>query len=174
MRELTRSQQVMVADGAPVELMLTADERRVPRGIETQRAKAQPQETTMIALKTNPSPKTEAEPSKADQVKQLRERRAAAKGPKAAQKAVKGKKAAKAKAQTPTTAKLTSGHTKAIRPGSKLEIVVGLLKRKEGCTAAEILSACQWPSVSVPQQARAAGLTLRQQKDGKVSRYWGS
>jgi len=172
MRELTRSQQVMVADGAPVELMLTADERRVRRGIEIQRAKAQPQETTMIALKTNPSPKNEAEPSKADQVKQLRERRAAAKGPKAAQKAVKGKKAAKAKARTPATQKPASGSPKGVRPGSKLEIVVGLLKRKEGCTAAEILAACSWPAVSVPQQARAAGLTLRQEKDGKVTRYW--
>lgn len=61
-----------------------------------------------------------------------------------------------------------------IRPGSKLEIVVGLLKRPQGCTSAEILAACQWPAVSVPQMARSAGLTLRKSKDDKVTRYWGS
>ena len=128
--------------------------------------------------------KTNAETtSKADQVKNLRERRAATKGAKAstserrvAKKAQKAetasiRKTAKAKVRAE---KPTSGNAKAVRPGSKLEIVVGLLTRKEGCTSAEILKACDWPAVSVPQQARAAGLTLRQEKDGKVTRYWGS
>jgi hypothetical protein len=80
------------------------------------------------------------------------------------------KKASTAKARTP----IAAGAAKVIRPGSKLEIVVGLLTRKEGCTAAEVLAATDWPAVSMPQQARAAGLTLRQEKDGKVTRYWGS
>jgi 3-oxoacyl-[acyl-carrier-protein] synthase III len=48
----------------------------------------------MIAMKTNPT--TETAPSKAEQVKGLRERRAATKGPKAAKKAAGAKKAAKA------------------------------------------------------------------------------
>lgn len=78
------------------------------------------------------------------------------------------KKAAAPKA--PKAAK-TDG-TKTIRPGSKLEIVVGLLKRREGCTTAEILAGTGWPSCSVPQQARAAGLTLRQKKEGRTTRYW--
>lgn len=60
-----------------------------------------------------------------------------------------------------------------IRPGTKLEIVKGLLMRTAGCTLADILAATGWPSVSVPQQARAAGLTLRKEKDGSVTRYFG-
>ncbi len=128
-------------------------------------AQAAMQETTMIAIKTN---------SKTAQVAKLRTDRAAAKGPKAAKKASERKKAAKAKARTPAARKPASGASKGIRPGSKLEIVVGLLKRPEGCTAADVLKATEWPAVSMPQQARAAGLTLRQEKDGKVTRYWGS
>lgn len=58
-----------------------------------------------------------------------------------------------------------------IRPGSKLEIIVGLLTRKEGCTAADVMSATDWPSVSMPQQAKAAGLKLKKVKDGRVTRY---
>lgn len=61
----------------------------------------------------------------------------------------------------------------AVRPGSKLEIVADLLKRPEGCTTAEALAATGWPTISMPQQAKAAGLTLSKEKDGKVSRYRG-
>lgn len=222
MPDLTRSQQLMIADGLPAAAIISPEERRkawngkrlrptksmsfaAPKKDEdpatkalrkelakaeerkkaerfarlnelkqqTQRAKAQPQETIMIAMKTNPTPLIgDPKPSKAEQVKELRERRATTKGPKKATKAVSGKKAAKAKARTPTAPKAAAGAAKAIRPGSKLEIVVGLLTRKEGCTTAEILKATEWPSVSVPQQARAAGLKLRQEKDGKVTRYW--
>lgn len=133
--------------------------------LKQQRAKAQIKETDEM--------KTNTQPSKADQVKGLRESRAAAKAPKA-DKAASSKKAAKAKARAPVSGKAASGPAKAIRPGSKLEIVVGLLTRKGGCTSADILAATEWPAVSVPQQARAAGLTLRQEKDGKVTRYWGT
>ena len=59
-----------------------------------------------------------------------------------------------------------------IRPGSKLEAIVGLLKRKEGCTAADVLQVTGWPSVSMPQQAAAAGIKLRTEKEGRVTRYW--
>lgn len=58
---------------------------------------------------------------------------------------------------------------------TKLAIVGALLLRKNGTTSAEILEATQWPSVSVPQQAKAAGLTLRKEKTpGKPTRYFGS
>jgi len=63
---------------------------------------------------------------------------------------------------------------KAKKVGSKTEIVAALLRRPEGCTTAEILSATNWPSVSVPAAAKSAGLTLKKEKDGKISRYWGT
>ena len=63
-----------------------------------------------------------------------------------------------------------SGTTpKQVREGSKLAIIVGLLTRPEGCTVAEVLEATEWPSVSMPQQAKAAGLTLV--KEGRPARY---
>lgn len=175
----------MVEDGLPPELILTPEERRAGwvAELKEQRAKAQIKETDEM--------KTNTQPSKADQVKGLRERRSEAKGsnpdspfhrlmpkaakmPKKADRAGTGAKAAKAKARAPVSGKPASGPDKAVRPGSKLEIVVGLLTRKGGCTSADILEATEWPAVSVPQQARAAGLTLRQEKDGKVTRYWAS
>lgn len=59
-----------------------------------------------------------------------------------------------------------------VRQGTKLAIVVGLLRRPKGCTAAEVLKATGWPSVSMPQQARAAGLKLlKEKKSGEVTRY---
>lgn len=58
-----------------------------------------------------------------------------------------------------------------VRPGSKLEAIVGLLTRPEGCTTKDVLAATGWPSVSMPQQAKAAGLTLRKEKVGGVTRY---
>lgn len=94
---------------------------------------------------------------------------------KSATKVTRGKKAAKA-ARTPAKPKPEAAAigTKAVRPGSKLEKVVELLTREGGCTAAEVLKATEWPAVSMPQQARAAGLALRQEKEGKTTRYWGS
>ena len=59
------------------------------------------------------------------------------------------------------------------RKGSKTAIIGDLLKRKEGCTTAEILAATGWPAVSVPQQAKAIGVGLRKErKPGEVTRYW--
>ena len=59
----------------------------------------------------------------------------------------------------------------AVRPGSKLETVVKLMTRKEGTTAAEVLASTGWPTVSMPQMAKAAGLRLRKEKEGAVTRY---
>jgi hypothetical protein len=57
------------------------------------------------------------------------------------------------------------------RKGSKLAVIVGLLKRNEGCTVKDVLAATGWPTVSMPQQAKAAGLSLKKEKDGSVTRY---
>ena len=55
---------------------------------------------------------------------------------------------------------------------SKREIAAGLLTRPEGTTTREILDATGWPAVSVPAIAKASGLTLKHQKDGRVTRYF--
>ena len=82
-----------------------------------------------------------------------------------------GKKTAIAKARMPV-AKTNGAHTtNGIRPGSKVELIAGLLKRPEGCTTADVLTATGWPAVSMPAQAKAAGLTLKKEKDGSVTRY---
>lgn len=62
---------------------------------------------------------------------------------------------------------------KVIRPGSKLETVAKLLTRANGCTTKDVLDATGWPTVSMPQQAKAAGLVLKTEKDGRVTRYRG-
>jgi hypothetical protein len=147
---------MMIADGLPAAAIIPPAERSASWKLKPAKP-AKPQETTMIAIKTTPK-----KPTKNEQRVQ------------SARKADKAKKTAKAKARTPATPKTASGPAKVIRPGSKLETVVGLLTRKEGCTAADVLKATDWPAVSMPQQARAAGLTLRQEKDGKVTRYWGT
>lgn len=59
-----------------------------------------------------------------------------------------------------------------VRPGSKLEKVVKLLQRPGGTTTAEVLKATGWPTVSMPQQASAAGITLKTEKEGNATRYW--
>lgn len=88
-------------------------------------------------------------------------RAAKAKGKKRSKSAAKSKKAASANART------------GVKPGSKLEIVAGLLTRADGCTGAEILAATGWPTVSVPQQAKAAGLKLSKEKIDGITRYRG-
>lgn len=96
-------------------------------------------------------------------------------------KAVKSKAAPKAngasKAAKATKAPKASAVAKELRSRgmSKLDAIAALLTRKCGTTNAEILEATGWPSVSVPQQATAAGLKLRKEKEkGKPTRYFGS
>ena len=57
---------------------------------------------------------------------------------------------------------------------SKAQLAADLLRRPEGATTKDILELTKWPAVSVPAIARSAGLTLRQEKDGKVTRYYGT
>lgn len=58
--------------------------------------------------------------------------------------------------------------------GSKLEQIAALLTRKQGCTREDILTLTGWKAVSVPAQAKAAGLELRQEKTGRSFVYFGS
>ncbi len=64
---------------------------------------------------------------------------------------------------------------RAARAGSptKREIAATLLCRSGGATAREILDATGWPAVSVPAIAKASNLNMRQEKDGRVTRYFG-
>jgi hypothetical protein len=66
-----------------------------------------------------------------------------------------------------------SGKTKSGK-GTKLALIASLLLRDGGCTTPDILKACGWPSVSVPAMAKAAGLKLRKEKDGRALRYFGA
>jgi len=103
------------------------------------------------------------------------------------QKSLK-RKAARGKAVDATSAAPVSDSPKAAKRASKAEkktagppkgqsktaLVGELLSRKEGCTTADILALTGWPSVSVPAQAKAVGLTLRKEKQDGVTRYWGT
>ena len=75
--------------------------------------------------------------------------------------------------RTKSKSKSTANARKPVNgKGTKLEMIVGLLKRKEGCTTADVLKATGWPSVSMPQQAKAAGLKLKKEKaKGEPTRY---
>lgn len=88
---------------------------------------------------------------------------------------VAAKKAPKPAAKKAAAPKAAGKAVEGLRPGTKLAIVAGLLTRKEGCTGADVLKATAWPSVSMPQQAKAAGLKLRKEKaKGEPTRYFGS
>lgn len=60
------------------------------------------------------------------------------------------------------------------KSNSKVDLIGSLLLRPDGCTTADVLEATGWPSVSMPAQAKLAGLALRKEKVGKVTKYWGS
>jgi hypothetical protein len=60
------------------------------------------------------------------------------------------------------------------RGGGKKETLVGLLMRPEGATRQDLLESSGWPAISVPALARSAGLTLRQEKEGRAFRYYGA
>jgi len=110
--------------------------------------------------------------SKTEQVASLRKARASRSEP-AASPGRKAPRAAakKAKPTNPSPRKAAPAATKAIRPGSKLETIVKLLTREGGCTTKDVLKATEWPAVSMPQQARAAGLKLRKEKRDGVTYY---
>ena len=80
----------------------------------------------------------------------------------------KTKAKAKAKAKSAVKAKVKT----AVKSGSKVAMIADLLKRLEGCTTADVLKATGWPSVSMPAQAKAAGVTLRKTKAGRTTTYF--
>lgn len=164
--EPSAGQTLMIGEGAPSAIVtLTPEERR--QAWATRPSAARPAKEQTMRTET-------AKTSKADQVASLRVARATRKAPPAPPastapaKTKPPKAAAKAKKVAPAPKPAKSG----VRPGSKLEIVVGLLTRKQGCTAKDCMDACNWPSISMQQQARAAGLTLRTEKEGRTTRYW--
>lgn len=90
-------------------------------------------------------------------------------------KKAKSKKSPK-KAVAKKTVKAKPVRTpKAAGGESKTDVVAKLLQRANGCTTADVLAATKWPAVSMPQMAKAAGLTLRKEKNkGELTRYWGT
>jgi hypothetical protein len=57
---------------------------------------------------------------------------------------------------------------------TKRDLAAALLRRPEGATTRDILDVTQWPAVSVPAIARASGLSLRMEKTGRVTTYFGT
>ena len=58
------------------------------------------------------------------------------------------------------------------RRGTKAHRIGEMLLRPEGVTGREIMAEMNWPSVSVPAQARAAGLRVVSQRMGREVRYF--
>lgn len=56
---------------------------------------------------------------------------------------------------------------------SKTLVIAALLQRPDGCTTKEVLEATGWPSVSMPAQAKAAGLVLTKERRDGAMRYFG-
>lgn len=170
-RKLSRAHEMMLEDGAPTSLLRFADEKPKP----TTKSKPTNGGVTLapplavqkaIAADLGDDDKTIPQvpaPPAADQSEIDMSRK---------KTTTKLKKVSKAKARAGIAKKAKTDGT--IRPGSKLETVAKLLMREGGCTTAEVLKATGWPSVSMPQQAKAAGLTLAKAKDGKVTRYTGT
>jgi hypothetical protein len=62
---------------------------------------------------------------------------------------------------------------RAVRAGTKREIVCQMLMRPEGCTRQEVLAATGWREISVDNIASQHGIQLRKQKEFGTTRYWG-
>jgi len=58
------------------------------------------------------------------------------------------------------------------RPGSKAHLVGEMMLRPEGATPAQVMAATGWPSVSMPNQARQAGLEVTRQRRGRHVIYF--
>lgn len=92
------------------------------------------------------------------------------KPPKKVAKKAKKKPAKKAKKKAD---KAGAPRREDLRSGSKLAIIDGMLRHPGGCTRAEVMKACDWPSVSMQQQAAALGVELKSSKEqGQPTRYW--
>ena len=58
------------------------------------------------------------------------------------------------------------------RPGSKAHRIGEMFLRPEGVTGPEVMAAMGWPSVSMPQQAKAAGIEYTSVRTGRMVRYF--
>lgn len=184
---VTKAQQMMIEDGLPAELATITDAERKAewKGVKL----TKPKDLKVPTKDEDPATKAlrkelakAEEQKKAARLARLRELKEQHK-PKEADMATKksktSKKTAAANARKPAKGaakpqKAASSAPKAeggIRPGSKLEIIARLLRRPEGCTTADVLKATEWPSVSMPQQAKAAGITLVKEKKDGVTVY---
>lgn len=67
---------------------------------------------------------------------------------------------------------VSGGAVNQARHGSKAWLVGQMLLRPEGVTGREIMAALNWPSVSIPAQARACGLAFTTRREGREVRYW--
>lgn len=77
--------------------------------------------------------------------------------------------------KNPPDAKTSKAKATGTAKGKTKTAMVGeMLLRKRGCTAAEAMNALGWTKISMPQHARLNGLTLRTEKDGTVTRYFGT
>lgn len=71
--------------------------------------------------------------------------------------------------QVTTTAQINKA-----RPNTKAYAIGEMFLRPEGVTAPEVLAVTGWPAVSMPQQAKQAGLQVTKQRRGRVVRYFAS
>lgn len=131
---------------------------RKPRGVNAMPRTVGPKEQALRDLKTGTAG---AAPQQEETVakKKAKTKTEAKSAP--AKKKTDAKKDAQTKARTPVQEKAGTAR----RPNSKMGIIAGLLARKNGCTAMEVREACEWPSVSMPQQAKALGVELYKKKD---------
>jgi len=87
-------------------------------------------------------------------------------------KTPKGKARVKRALAAIAKAKATKRIT-AVKAGTKAALIGDLLRRKGGCTNADVLAATGWPTVSMPVQAAACGIKLGREKlPGKPTRYF--
>ena len=94
--------------------------------------------------------------------------------PKRAGKPMKKKAKAARRAKTKPAKSAPAGDGDGPRADSKTATVAAMLTRPGGCTSKDILDATGWPTVSVPQMAKAAGLKLSKTKEGRAFRYHGT
>lgn len=166
------AQQQMIEDGCPPAAVRpqTAEAKAAARKAIARAAKTvgpdrpirNPPDAKAAARRAEARARTEAAfegtPAHAKAARKAKDAAGSTVGPRAPKRASK---------PAPKTEAPPNGKTKTAMVGE-------MLTRKGGCTTADILAATGWPSVSVPQQAKACGLTLRKEKtSGEPTRYFG-
>jgi hypothetical protein len=170
--ELKERRTTMVQKPGEKELALRAmrEASAARKPIQPPPMKAVRDQALAVEAKLKPEPKAAAPEAnkETDDMAKTAKKTASKAAPKAAKPAQKPARAAKKKA-APEAAKPREAN--GARPGSKLAMVVELLKQPGGTTAAEVKKVTGWPSVSMPAQAKAAGLTLKKEEVDGVTRY---